>query len=174
VINDVQQIIQYAVKIIVPLLNLRARLQHRAGLRDNPTSRAAQSYARLGSIVSDSRILWRIWGPFRFTIATYEILTLFDGQAFSRSCSGSFRWNATPNRRAIYSQSSVSRVGRCWHITLSSTYTISARIVSSLLQSPPSGPFSRPPRNPSCWSPILWGSGPAAFGRFMWFSNSLI
>jgi len=55
-------IIQYAVKIIVPLLNLRARLQHRAGLRDNPTSRAAQSYARLGSIVSDSRILWRIWG----------------------------------------------------------------------------------------------------------------
>ncbi|KAF9004049.1 hypothetical protein BDQ17DRAFT_1355418 [Cyathus striatus] len=55
-------VIQYAVKLIIPLLNLRARLQHRAGLRQTPTSGAAGRYAKLGSIVSESRTLWRIWG----------------------------------------------------------------------------------------------------------------
>ncbi|KAL0955069.1 hypothetical protein HGRIS_003986 [Hohenbuehelia grisea] len=55
-------IIQYAVKIIVPLLELRARLQHRAGLRASPVSDAVKGYAKLGSIVGDARTLWRIWG----------------------------------------------------------------------------------------------------------------
>jgi hypothetical protein len=55
-------VIQYAIKLLVPLLHLRARLQYRAGLRDFPTSRVAAGYAKFASIVGDSRILWRIWG----------------------------------------------------------------------------------------------------------------
>ncbi|GLB40261.1 putative peroxisomal biogenesis factor 11 (PEX11) [Lyophyllum shimeji] len=55
-------IIQYSIKLLVPLLNLRARLQYRAGLRKSPESSAAAAYAKLGSILSDSRTLWRIWG----------------------------------------------------------------------------------------------------------------
>jgi len=46
----------------VPLLNARARIQHRIGLRKDPTSSAAQGCTKLGGIVSDSRMLWRIWG----------------------------------------------------------------------------------------------------------------
>jgi hypothetical protein len=55
-------IIQYAVELIVPLLNARARIQHRLGLRKDPTSSAAQGWTKFGGIVSDSRMLWRIWG----------------------------------------------------------------------------------------------------------------
>jgi hypothetical protein len=57
-----EKIIQYAIKLIVPLLNARARIQHRVGLRNDPTSSAAQAWTKLGGIVSDSRMLWRIWG----------------------------------------------------------------------------------------------------------------
>ncbi|KAG6830872.1 hypothetical protein H0H92_014237 [Tricholoma furcatifolium] len=39
-----------------------ARLQHRAGLRASPESSAAAAYAKIGSILGDSRTLWRIWG----------------------------------------------------------------------------------------------------------------
>ncbi|KAF8239610.1 hypothetical protein L208DRAFT_1385588 [Tricholoma matsutake] len=55
-------LIHYAMKLLVPLLTLRARLQYRAGLRDAPTSRSAEGYAKLATIVGDSRTLWRIWG----------------------------------------------------------------------------------------------------------------
>ena len=58
----VLQVIQYAAKLIVPFLQLRARLQHRAGLRDSPQSNAAEAYAKLSSLLGDSRALWRIWG----------------------------------------------------------------------------------------------------------------
>lgn len=46
----------------MPFLHLRARLQHRAGFRESPTSSAAEGYAKLGSLLGDSRTLWRIWG----------------------------------------------------------------------------------------------------------------
>ncbi|KAF8910563.1 hypothetical protein CPB84DRAFT_1672521 [Gymnopilus junonius] len=55
-------VIQYALKLIAPSLHLRARLQHRAGLRTSPTSGAAQSCAKFDSLLGDSRTLWRIWG----------------------------------------------------------------------------------------------------------------
>ncbi|KDQ57330.1 hypothetical protein JAAARDRAFT_35956 [Jaapia argillacea MUCL 33604] len=55
-------IIQYAVKLIVPFLNMRARMQHRAGLRPTDTSSAAEGWKKLASVVSDARVLWRIWG----------------------------------------------------------------------------------------------------------------
>lgn len=46
----------------MPFLHLRARLQHRAGFRNSPKSSAAEGYAKLGSLLGDSRTLWRIWG----------------------------------------------------------------------------------------------------------------
>jgi len=55
-------VVQYAIKLIVPILRLRARLQFRAALRKVPTSHAAEGYAKLGSLLGDSRTLWRIWG----------------------------------------------------------------------------------------------------------------
>ncbi|KAF8627043.1 hypothetical protein AX17_006384 [Amanita inopinata Kibby_2008] len=55
-------VVQYALKLIVPLLNTRARLQYRAGMRKAPTSGAAEGYAKLSNIIGDSRTLWRIWG----------------------------------------------------------------------------------------------------------------
>ena len=61
-LKRVPQVIQYTVKLIVPFLQLRARLQHRAGLRDSPKSIAAEGYAKLSSLLGDSRTLWRIWG----------------------------------------------------------------------------------------------------------------
>jgi hypothetical protein len=58
----VLQVIQYVIKLLVPFLQFRAQLQHRAGLRKTPTSSAAVGYAKLGSLLGDSRTLWRIWG----------------------------------------------------------------------------------------------------------------
>ncbi|PFH48755.1 hypothetical protein AMATHDRAFT_64702 [Amanita thiersii Skay4041] len=56
------QLIQYTLKLIVPLLHLRARLQYRAGLRKAPTSNAAAGYDKLSGMISDSRMLGRFWG----------------------------------------------------------------------------------------------------------------
>lgn len=61
-INAHVQLVQYTIKLIVPFLRLRARLQHRAGLRKEPTSRAAEGYANFESLLGDSRTLWRMWG----------------------------------------------------------------------------------------------------------------
>lgn len=55
-------VIQYAIKIIVPILNARARLQYRAGLREEAKSRVAEGYKKLGGIIGDARTLWRFWG----------------------------------------------------------------------------------------------------------------
>ncbi|CAL1717045.1 unnamed protein product [Somion occarium] len=55
-------IIQYSLKIIVPFLHLRARLQHQAGLRKEPISAVAPHLAKLGNLVGDARMLNNIWG----------------------------------------------------------------------------------------------------------------
>ncbi|KAA1476238.1 hypothetical protein DENSPDRAFT_843142 [Dentipellis sp. KUC8613] len=55
-------IIQYGAKFLIPILQLRARLQHRAGLRKDPVSAAAPALAKLASIISDARTLWGLWG----------------------------------------------------------------------------------------------------------------
>lgn len=60
----VQQVVQYLVKLIIPILEFRARLQFRAGLRPTSKSIAAERWAKLGTIIGDSRILWRSWGKF--------------------------------------------------------------------------------------------------------------
>ncbi|EPQ52793.1 hypothetical protein GLOTRDRAFT_117498 [Gloeophyllum trabeum ATCC 11539] len=55
-------IIDYTVKLLVPFLSWRARIQAKAGLRKVPASQAAQGLAKLGSLVGDARMLFRIWG----------------------------------------------------------------------------------------------------------------
>ncbi|RDX57117.1 hypothetical protein OH76DRAFT_1394890 [Lentinus brumalis] len=55
-------IIQYTVKLIVPFLQWRARLQHGAGLRKAPISPSADRLAKLGGIIGDARMFFRIWG----------------------------------------------------------------------------------------------------------------
>ncbi|KAJ3538786.1 hypothetical protein NM688_g6470 [Phlebia brevispora] len=55
-------IIQYSLKLIVPFLHLRARLQHRSGLRAAPTSGAADRLAKFGSLIGDYRMLSNMWG----------------------------------------------------------------------------------------------------------------
>ncbi|KAF8525899.1 peroxisomal biogenesis factor 11 [Hysterangium stoloniferum] len=55
-------VVQYFAKLIIPILELRARLQFRAGLRPTPKSVGAEKWSNLGSILGDSRTLWRTWG----------------------------------------------------------------------------------------------------------------
>ncbi|KAH7926099.1 hypothetical protein BV22DRAFT_1104558 [Leucogyrophana mollusca] len=55
-------LIQYALKLIVPFLHMRARLQHRMGLRKDASSTAAVSFSSFASIIGDSKMLGRMWG----------------------------------------------------------------------------------------------------------------
>jgi hypothetical protein len=63
------KLIQYGAKVLIPILQARARLQHRAGLRNEPTSSITPKLAKLVSIIGDARTLWGLWG-------TRSILTL--------------------------------------------------------------------------------------------------
>ncbi|KAI0067265.1 hypothetical protein BV25DRAFT_1959929 [Artomyces pyxidatus] len=54
-------IIQYAAKLLVPFLQLRARLQHKAGSRTEPISRVAHSLEKLSGLVGSARELWGLW-----------------------------------------------------------------------------------------------------------------
>ncbi|KAJ7363953.1 hypothetical protein DFH08DRAFT_930060 [Mycena albidolilacea] len=58
-------LVQSVSKILVHLLHLRARLQHRAGLRKVPVSAAAGGWAKFASAISDSQMLGRFWGLFQ-------------------------------------------------------------------------------------------------------------
>ena len=62
------QIIQYTVNLVVPFLRWRARLQHGTGLRNAPSSSAADKLAKLGSLISDARMFFRIWGESRMKL----------------------------------------------------------------------------------------------------------
>ncbi|EMD33944.1 hypothetical protein CERSUDRAFT_117472 [Gelatoporia subvermispora B] len=58
------QVLQYTIKLLVPFLRFRARLQHRAGLRKAPASTAADGLSKLDSLMGDARMLFRFWGLF--------------------------------------------------------------------------------------------------------------
>ncbi|KAF8591204.1 hypothetical protein K439DRAFT_1327939 [Ramaria rubella] len=55
-------VVQYLAKLLIPILELRARIQHRAGLRAKPTSAGAEKWAILEGVLSESRTVWRLWG----------------------------------------------------------------------------------------------------------------
>lgn len=56
------KLIQYGAKVLIPILQARARLQHRAGLRNEPTSSITPKLAKLAGMIGDARTLWGIWG----------------------------------------------------------------------------------------------------------------
>jgi hypothetical protein len=55
-------LVQYSAKLIVPLLQFRARLRHRAGLTKEATSGAAEGFTKLASMIGNARTVWGIWG----------------------------------------------------------------------------------------------------------------
>ncbi|KAG8906827.1 hypothetical protein FRB99_006002 [Tulasnella sp. 403] len=55
-------VIQYTLKLIEPIMAWRARIQHRYGKRSEPVSRSAPGLAKIASLISDSRMLWRLFG----------------------------------------------------------------------------------------------------------------
>ncbi|ESK90919.1 glutamyl-trna amidotransferase subunit a [Moniliophthora roreri MCA 2997] len=55
-------IIQCIARLLAAYLSLRARLQHRAGLRPKPVSNAAVGCTNFARVVSRSRTLYRFWG----------------------------------------------------------------------------------------------------------------
>ncbi|KAF7330497.1 TPR-REGION domain-containing protein [Mycena venus] len=58
-------LVQSVCKILVHLLQLRARLQHRAGLRKAPVSTSAGGFSKFAGAVADSQMLGRFWGLFQ-------------------------------------------------------------------------------------------------------------
>lgn len=57
-------LIQYTLKLVVPVLIARARLQHRVGLRKEPTSNVAASLSSFADVMGDFRMLGRFCGLF--------------------------------------------------------------------------------------------------------------
>ncbi|KAG9315007.1 hypothetical protein JVU11DRAFT_4118, partial [Chiua virens] len=55
-------LIEYTMKFTTPLLLARANLQHRFGLRKQPTSSVATSFTSFSAIISDFKMLGRFWG----------------------------------------------------------------------------------------------------------------
>ncbi|KAI0342677.1 hypothetical protein BDW22DRAFT_1330128 [Trametopsis cervina] len=56
------QVVQYSLKLLVPYLRWRARLQHSVGRRASPTTDAAPGLAKLAGLVADARSLFSFWG----------------------------------------------------------------------------------------------------------------
>lgn len=56
------QVIQYALKIIIPFLGFRARLLHEHGKRTDASSATAAAFGKIYDLIGDSRMLWRFWG----------------------------------------------------------------------------------------------------------------
>ncbi|KAI6168083.1 hypothetical protein EDD17DRAFT_1531792 [Pisolithus thermaeus] len=57
-------LMQYTLKLVAPVLIARARLQHRFGLRKEPTRNVSSSFARFADIIGDFRMLGRFCGLF--------------------------------------------------------------------------------------------------------------
>ncbi|KAF8440387.1 hypothetical protein L210DRAFT_3539526 [Boletus edulis BED1] len=55
-------LVQYTMKLVAPVLLARARLQHRVGLRKEPTSSVASSFASFSGRIGDFKTLGRFWG----------------------------------------------------------------------------------------------------------------
>lgn len=87
------EILQNVIKLLIPLLHLKARLQHRAGLRKNESSAVANNIGKLAPVISDSRMLFRIWGALpilnwllslsKYPPATSKLLTIERLQCYS-------------------------------------------------------------------------------------------
>lgn len=63
------KLIQYGAKVLIPILHARARLQHRAGMRTQPTSSIAPKLAKLAGTIGSARSLWGLWGTCAFYLS---------------------------------------------------------------------------------------------------------
>lgn len=132
-------IIQYAVKLVIPLLQFRARLQYRAGTRPSAHSGAAESLTKVYNLIGDARMFFRIWG----------LLPIIQWLS-------SIERNRPPTRRLL----TLERL-QGW--SMLAYYPLEHLYYR--LQSP------SPARSVSRWTSMLWGSGRAASGPFMWLCN---
>lgn len=57
-------LVQYTLKLLAPVLIARARLQHRIGLRKEPTRNVSSSFAKFSDVIGDFRMLGRFCGIF--------------------------------------------------------------------------------------------------------------
>jgi len=60
--DNVLELLQNSIKILIPLLHLRARLQQRVGFAKKDVSGVANRLSKLTPLISDSRMLFRFWG----------------------------------------------------------------------------------------------------------------
>jgi len=56
------EILSNVLKIAIPILNLGAQLQHRAGFRKSEVSSVGERLAKFTPLIGDSRMLFRFWG----------------------------------------------------------------------------------------------------------------
>lgn len=56
------QLIEYTMKLVTPVLLARAKFQFRVGLRKEPTSSVATSFARFSGIIGEFKMLGRFFG----------------------------------------------------------------------------------------------------------------
>jgi len=120
------QIIQYGAKVLVPLIELRARTKLRAGLKVD----AAQDAKAIGALrafssgIGDARMLWRIWGKSRPRIVSgHPADSASPAQGCFRSSSGLSRSRSRSRRRVNCSPLSGCKAGACSRTTHSSTST---------------------------------------------------
>lgn len=64
------QLVENSAKLLIPLLEMRARMQYTKGVRKIPSSPAAAGLKKLGTLISDARTLSRLWGTYRATVVT--------------------------------------------------------------------------------------------------------
>ncbi|KAG8831246.1 hypothetical protein FRC17_003442 [Serendipita sp. 399] len=55
-------LLENSAKLLVPLLEMRARMEYRNGVRKIPSSSSSARWKKLGSVISDARTLLRLWG----------------------------------------------------------------------------------------------------------------
>ncbi|KAG8959310.1 hypothetical protein FRC03_008155 [Tulasnella sp. 419] len=55
-------LIQYTLKLLIPFLEFGARTQYKYGKRSVPKSQLAVSFSKFAGLISDSRMLWRLFG----------------------------------------------------------------------------------------------------------------
>ncbi|KAI9451501.1 hypothetical protein BJY52DRAFT_1205908 [Lactarius psammicola] len=85
--GNLRPLIQYGARVLVPILQARAHLQHRAGVRSQPTSSIAPKLAKLASIISSALSLWGLIALERAPPPTPRLLTIEWIQGWSMSTS---------------------------------------------------------------------------------------
>lgn len=148
----ITQTIQYALKIIIPFLDLRARLRYKMGTKPSAANTASKSLSKLYELISDSRMLWRFWGMLQ-NYKTHKLQLILFVQVSFLSSNGWPRSSVRLPLPPLCITSSGYKDGLCSSTTHWSTFTISDRKISSQAHSTSVFHSSRPtPRDSTLWS----------------------